>query len=240
MLFKLHIRALLINSPHPRGLPITAAYRSPERCAQNQYRLWRNACRAPPPAVLHRRARRISQGLKALARAYSRMTCWTAGLHPHASGVAPRQRQDRRQPTTPKDPTGGCFKTHQRLWRQCASMGVAFGSVESPDQGLCGRGQDKPECRDRYRHRFYPMPSWWHRAYSPLLQTVRDQRRYPVKGYSLTIPITDASRAAAVTVMDRTRSLSRVISDVSRRRHGGNHGCHPAISTRRAGKTTSV
>lgn len=109
----------------------------------------------------------------------------------------------------PNDETGDCFKFTQALANACEELGVQFRfntdikdiAVENGDiQGVqTDAGLFKA---DRY---LVAMGS-----YSPLLLSRIGIRIpvYPVKGYSLTLDITDESRAPVSTVMDETYKVA--------------------------------
>lgn len=110
---------------------------------------------------------------------------------------------------TPKDETGDCFKFANALAGRAEKLGVCF------DYGTEIRALDVDGGRVRG-----VVTSKGRRAadavvvalgsYSPLFVRRFGIRLpvYPVKGYSLTIPITDASRAPVSTVMDETYKIA--------------------------------
>lgn len=110
---------------------------------------------------------------------------------------------------TPKDETGDCFKFTNALAKKAEQLGVHFSwgtEVKKLDvEGGRVRG----------------VVTNWERlasdavvvalgSYSPLLLKRHGIKLpvYPVKGYSLTIPITDASRAPESTIMDETYKIA--------------------------------
>ncbi|MGF9694458.1 D-amino acid dehydrogenase [Rhizobium sp. 0TCS1.26] len=110
---------------------------------------------------------------------------------------------------TPKDETGDCFKFTNALADKATSMGVTFrwgvqikalnveaGEVKGvmTDTGLVASDAVVVALG----------------SYSPLLVKPYgiDLPVYPVKGYSLTIPIVDAARAPESTVMDETYKIA--------------------------------
>jgi D-amino-acid dehydrogenase len=110
---------------------------------------------------------------------------------------------------TPKDETGDCFKFTNALADKATSMGVTFrwgvqikalnveaGEVKGvmTDTGLVASDAVVVALG----------------SYSPLLVKPHgiDLPVYPVKGYSLTIPIVDAARAPESTVMDETYKIA--------------------------------
>ncbi len=110
---------------------------------------------------------------------------------------------------TPKDETGDCFKFTNALAEKVAALGVRFQygtNIKGLDvEGGRVRGivtDGAPVLGDAV---VVALGS-----YSPLLlkQVGISLPVYPVKGYSLTIPITDASRAPESTVMDETYKIA--------------------------------
>ena len=105
----------------------------------------------------------------------------------------------------PGDETGDAFQFTQRLAEMAASLGVVF-RFGTEIRGLATEGDhisgiitaDGVISADRY---VVALGS-----YSPLLlrQIGVDIPVYPVKGYSITVPITDAAMAPVSTVMDET------------------------------------
>lgn len=110
---------------------------------------------------------------------------------------------------TPKDETGDCFKFTNALALKAAAMGVKFlygTNIKALDvEG----GAIKGVVTDRETLRGDAVVVALG-SYSPML--VREfgikLPVYPVKGYSLTIPIVDASRAPESTVMDETYKIA--------------------------------
>jgi len=109
----------------------------------------------------------------------------------------------------PGDETGDCFKFTQNLARIAAQSGVVFRqgvnirAVRAEGGRIVGVATDAGEmAADAY---VVALGS-----YSPLL--LRSLRIrvpvYPVKGYSLTVPITDAASAPESTVMDETYKVA--------------------------------
>ncbi|WP_025038419.1 D-amino acid dehydrogenase [Bradyrhizobium sp. DOA9] len=110
---------------------------------------------------------------------------------------------------TPKDETGDCFKFTNALEQKAAALGVDF------QYGQCIRGLDieAGEVRGVITDRGAVHSNAVVVAlgsYSPLLLKSAGIKLpvYPVKGYSLTVPITDASRAPESTVMDETYKIA--------------------------------
>lgn len=110
---------------------------------------------------------------------------------------------------TPKDETGDCFKFTNALEQKGAALGIDF------RYGHCINGLDIEAGRVRgvitdhgtVRSDAVVVALG---SYSPLLLKKVGIKLpiYPVKGYSLTIPITDASRAPESTVMDETYKIA--------------------------------
>ncbi|AGB75185.1 MULTISPECIES: D-amino acid dehydrogenase [Rhizobium] len=110
---------------------------------------------------------------------------------------------------TPKDETGDCFKFTNALAAKAIELGVRF------LYGTTIRGLDVPGGQvhavmtDHGRVDADAIVVALG-SYSPLLLKPLgiSLSVYPVKGYSLTIPITDASRAPESTVMDETYKIA--------------------------------
>ncbi|MBB3383539.1 MULTISPECIES: D-amino acid dehydrogenase [unclassified Rhizobium] len=110
---------------------------------------------------------------------------------------------------TPKDETGDCFKFTNALAAKAIELGVKF------QYGTTIKGLDVQEeqaravMTDRGRLNADAIVVALG-SYSPLLLKPLgiSLSVYPVKGYSLTIPITDASRAPESTVMDETYKIA--------------------------------
>ncbi|MGD9860682.1 MAG: D-amino acid dehydrogenase [Marinobacterium sp.] len=109
----------------------------------------------------------------------------------------------------PGDETGDCFLFTQALAKRCEALGVEFrfdttiDSIEAEQGRIKGVKTSGGDVRgDRY---LVALGS-----YSPQLLKPLGMRLpiYPVKGFSLTIPITDASRAPESTVMDETYKVA--------------------------------
>ncbi|AGS24487.1 D-amino acid dehydrogenase [Rhizobium etli] len=110
---------------------------------------------------------------------------------------------------TPKDETGDCFKFTGALAKKAEELGVRF------NYGSIIRGLDVEGSRVRgvvTAHGTLQADAIVVAlgSFSPLLVRPHGIRLpvYPVKGYSLTIPITDASRAPESTVMDETFKIA--------------------------------
>jgi D-amino-acid dehydrogenase len=107
------------------------------------------------------------------------------------------------------DETGDCFKFTQALSKQAEALGVTFRygvnirRIASDGRKITGVETDNGELKaDTY---VLALGS-----YSPLLLKPLGIRIpvYPVKGYSITVPITDPSGAPESTVMDETYKVA--------------------------------
>ncbi|MDK4712349.1 D-amino acid dehydrogenase [Rhizobium sp. CNPSo 4039] len=110
---------------------------------------------------------------------------------------------------TPKDETGDCFKFTNALAIKAVELGVRF-QYGTTIKGLdVPGGQVHAVITDRGRADADAVVVALG-SYSPLLLKPLgiSLSVYPVKGYSLTIPITDASRAPESTVMDETYKIA--------------------------------
>lgn len=110
---------------------------------------------------------------------------------------------------TPKDETGDCFKFTNALAAKAVELGVKF-QYGTTIKGLdVEGGQARGVMTDRGRVEADAIVAALG-SYSPLLLKPLgiSLSVYPVKGYSLTIPITDASRAPESTVMDETYKIA--------------------------------
>ncbi|WP_027857239.1 D-amino acid dehydrogenase [Marinobacterium jannaschii] len=109
----------------------------------------------------------------------------------------------------PGDETGDCYKFTTALARECEALGVTF-KFNTDINNLVVEGDDVVGVdtsagritADRY---LVAMGS-----YSPLLlsQVGIKVPVYPIKGYSLTLPLLDESRAPVSTVMDETYKIA--------------------------------
>jgi D-amino-acid dehydrogenase len=109
----------------------------------------------------------------------------------------------------PGDETGDCFKFTQSLARIAAQAGVTFRqgihirAMRADGDRITGVATDAGELdADAY---VVALGSYSPLLLRPLRITVPV---YPVKGYSLTVPITDAARAPKSTVMDETYKVA--------------------------------
>ncbi|TWD46014.1 D-amino-acid dehydrogenase [Agrobacterium vitis] len=110
---------------------------------------------------------------------------------------------------TPKDETGDCFKFTNSLAEKAAALGVVFDygrtilAIESDGSKITGVTTDKGVVKsDAY---VVALGS-----YSPIVLKPLGIKLpvYPVKGYSLTIPIVDPSKSPESTVMDETYKIA--------------------------------
>jgi len=109
----------------------------------------------------------------------------------------------------PNDETGDCFKFTNRLAEMAAALGVKFrfgttiAGIDRQGDRISGvRTSAGTLTADRY---LVAMGS-----HSPLLLKPLGLRIpvYPVKGYSITVPITDAACAPESTIMDETHKVA--------------------------------
>ncbi len=109
----------------------------------------------------------------------------------------------------PGDETGDCFKFTQRLAKMAQALGVQFRfgvdirGLSSDSQNITGVDTSQGKLSaDRY---LLALGS-----YSPLLLKPLGIHVpvYPVKGYSITVPIDDATRAPESTIMDETHKVA--------------------------------
>jgi D-amino-acid dehydrogenase len=109
----------------------------------------------------------------------------------------------------PGDETGDCFKFTQRLAEIAGACGVAFRYATSIERVLAGRAgiEGVVTSAGTLTADAYLVALG---SYSPLLLRPLGLRLpvYPVKGYSLTLPIVDAGRAPESTVMDETHKVA--------------------------------
>lgn len=110
---------------------------------------------------------------------------------------------------TPKDETGDCFKFTNALAAKAVELGVRF-AYGTEIKGLDvegGKVRGVVTTRERLSADAVVVALG---SYSPLLLKPFGISLpvYPVKGYSLTIPITDATRAPESTVMDETYKIA--------------------------------
>ncbi|MCQ4632504.1 D-amino acid dehydrogenase [Shinella sp. CPCC 100929] len=110
---------------------------------------------------------------------------------------------------TPKDETGDCFKFANALAANAEALGVRFmwnTAINALDVDA-GRVRGVTTGTGKLSADAVVVALG---SYSPLLVRPLGIRLpvYPVKGYSLTIPITDAARAPESTVMDETYKIA--------------------------------
>lgn len=109
----------------------------------------------------------------------------------------------------PGDETGDCFKFTNRLAEMCAAAGVTFRygvSIKKLEsQGGKITGVETSEGRVTADAYVLALGS-----YSPALAKPLGMKLpvYPVKGYSITVPIVDAEKAPVSTVMDETYKIA--------------------------------
>jgi len=110
---------------------------------------------------------------------------------------------------TPQDETGDCFKFTNALASKAAELGVTFAYGQTIQRLDVEGGQVRGVWTDKGRIEADAIVVALG-SYSPLLVRPLGIKLpvYPVKGYSLTIPITDASRAPESTVMDETYKIA--------------------------------
>ncbi|MBD9510435.1 D-amino acid dehydrogenase [Ensifer sp. ENS10] len=110
---------------------------------------------------------------------------------------------------TPKDETGDCFKFSNALAKKAEELGVRFnyGSIIRGLDVEGGRIRGVVTAHGTLQGDAVVVALG---SFSPLLVRPHGIRLpvYPVKGYSLTIPIIDASRAPESTVMDETFKIA--------------------------------
>lgn len=109
----------------------------------------------------------------------------------------------------PGDETGDCFKFTTELAKKCEALGVKFMLNTSIEKLNAENGKITSVSTDKgmiVADNFVCALG----SYSPqLLKTVGiDIPIYPIKGYSLTLPIEDESRAPQSTIMDETYKVA--------------------------------
>ncbi|WP_430249386.1 D-amino acid dehydrogenase [Neorhizobium sp. DAR64860/K0K1] len=110
---------------------------------------------------------------------------------------------------TPKDETGDCFKFTNLLAAKAEALGVRFAYGTTIKRLDVEGGKVRGVVTDRETLRGDAVVVALG-SYSPLIVKEHgiDLPVYPVKGYSLTIPIKDASRAPESTIMDETYKIA--------------------------------
>ena len=109
----------------------------------------------------------------------------------------------------PGDETGDCFKFTNRLAEMAAELGVVFRwntEIKAMDADL-GRITSVQTSAGRIAGDAFVLAMG---SYSPILARPFGMRLpvYPVKGYSITVPIVNADRAPVSTVMDETFKIA--------------------------------
>ena len=107
------------------------------------------------------------------------------------------------------DETGDCFKFTQALSQLAEALGVKF-RYGVDIQRIASDGRQDHRRRDRCRRTEADAYVMALGSYSPLLLKPLGIRIpvYPVKGYSITVPITDPAGAPESTVMDETYKVA--------------------------------
>lgn len=109
----------------------------------------------------------------------------------------------------PRDETGDCFKFTQGLAEKAAALGVRFHYGVSIDR--LNRDGDRIASVDTSMGKIagdaFVVALG---SYSPALVAPLGMKLpvYPIKGYSITVPIVDAGRAPVSTVMDETHKIA--------------------------------
>ncbi|MEF3046077.1 D-amino acid dehydrogenase [Pseudotabrizicola sp. L79] len=109
----------------------------------------------------------------------------------------------------PKDETGDCFKFTQGLAAKAADLGVVFRHGVTIDRLVveAGRITGVATSAGLFTADSFVLALG---SYSPRLAKSLGIRLpvYPVKGYSITVPIVDADRAPVSTIMDETHKIA--------------------------------
>jgi D-amino-acid dehydrogenase len=109
----------------------------------------------------------------------------------------------------PNDETGDCFKFTNALAAMASALGVKheYGTTISHISTIGGRVDGVLTSSGRFEADAYVVALG---SFSPLLLRPLGIKLpiYPVKGYSLTVPIADAARAPVSTVMDETFKIA--------------------------------
>ncbi|HEX3982746.1 MAG TPA: D-amino acid dehydrogenase [Acidisoma sp.] len=110
---------------------------------------------------------------------------------------------------TPKDETGDCFKFTNALAEKTKALGVTFVYGSTIKDFVISGGQVEAVATDRGQVASDAIVVCLG-SYSPLLLRPLGIKLpvYPVKGYSLTIPIVDAACAPESTVMDESYKIA--------------------------------
>ena len=109
----------------------------------------------------------------------------------------------------PGDETGDCFLFTQRLAEMARALGVRF-SFDTTIQGIERVGQRVDSVRTSAGVRKADAYVMALGSFSPLMLKPLGIRIpvYPVKGYSITVPISDAACAPESTIMDETHKVA--------------------------------
>ncbi len=109
----------------------------------------------------------------------------------------------------PGDETGDCFLFTNRLTEMARALGVRF-TFGTTIQGIDRDGQRISVVRTDAGERRADAYVAAMGSYTPLIVKPLGIRLpvYPVKGYSITVPITDASGAPESTIMDETHKVA--------------------------------
>ncbi|WP_265919141.1 D-amino acid dehydrogenase [Cupriavidus nantongensis] len=112
----------------------------------------------------------------------------------------------------PNDETGDCALFTQRLASMAGTLGVRFLYNRSID-GLMSQGDavtgavvdGEPIAADLV---VVALGSWSTQLVKPFLRGMSNLPVYPLKGFSITVPLSDASRAPVSTVLDETYKVA--------------------------------
>lgn len=112
----------------------------------------------------------------------------------------------------PNDETGDCALFTQRLANMASTLGVRFLYNRSID-GLMSQGDavtgavvdGEPMSADLV---VVALGSWSTQLVKPFLRGMSNLPVYPLKGFSITVPLTDASRGPVSTVLDETYKVA--------------------------------
>ncbi|PZX30753.1 D-amino acid dehydrogenase subunit [Cupriavidus phytorum] len=112
----------------------------------------------------------------------------------------------------PNDETGDCALFTQRLANMAGTLGVRFLYNRSID-GLMSQGDavtgavvdGEPMAADLV---VVALGSWSTQLVKPFLRGMSNLPVYPLKGFSITVPLSDASRAPVSTVLDETYKVA--------------------------------
>ncbi|MDK3022995.1 D-amino acid dehydrogenase [Cupriavidus taiwanensis] len=112
----------------------------------------------------------------------------------------------------PNDETGDCALFTQRLAGMAATLGVRFLYNRSIDR-LMSQGDavtgavvdGEPMAADLV---VVALGSWSTQLVKPFLRGITNLPVYPLKGFSITVPLTDASRGPVSTVLDETYKVA--------------------------------